>query len=94
MNADATIRAVPAVKAETPLPSGAEDDTNSRAAASAERQARYRLVIEQGPRAGSFVYKTLDRDTGEVVRQFPSEELVQMTQRTDYGIGAVINTTV
>lgn len=94
MNADATIRAVPVIKAETPLPSGADDEANSRAAADAERHARYRLVIEQGPRAGSFVYKTLDRETGEVVRQLPSEEVLKLRQRDDYGAGAVIDTTV
>ena len=94
MNADASVRAVPAVNAETPLQSGADHEANSRAAADAERLARYRLVIEQGSRAGSFVYKTLDRETGEVVRQLPSEEVLKMRQRDDYGVGAVINTTV
>lgn len=94
MNAEQSIRAVPALVAEPSLQSGADHEANSRAAADAERLARYRLVIEQGTRAGSFVYKTLDRETGEVVRQFPSEELVEMTQRNDYGVGTVINTTV
>ena len=94
MNADASVRAVPAVNAETPLQSGADHEANSRAAADAERLARYRLVIEQGSRAGTFVYKTLDRETGEVVQQLPSEEVLKMRQRDDYGVGAVINTTV
>ena len=94
MNADASVRAVPAVNAEAPLQSGADHEANSRAAADVERLARYRLVIEQGPRAGSFVYKTLDRETGEVVRQLPSEEVLTLRQRDDYGVGAVINTTV
>ena len=93
MNADATIRAVAAVKAETPLQSGADHGSGSRNAEDAERQARYRLVIEQGPRAGSFVYKTLDRETGEIVRQMPSEEVLKLRERDDYGVGAVINTT-
>jgi|APLak6261693694_1056211.scaffolds.fasta_scaffold16608_2 flagellar protein FlaG len=93
MNADATIRAVPAVTVETPLQSGADQDARSRTAEDAERQARYRLVIEQGPRAGSFVYKTLDRETGEIVRQMPSEEVLKLRQSDDYGVGAVINTT-
>jgi flagellar protein FlaG len=93
MNADATIRAVPAVNVETPLPSGADQDARSRTAEDADRQARYRLVIEQGPQAGSFVYKTLDRETGEIVRQLPSEEVLKLRQSDDYGVGAVINTT-
>ena len=92
MNADATIRAVPAVSVETPLQSGADQESRSRTAEDAERQARYRLVIEQGPRAGSFVYKTLDRETGEIVRQLPSEEVLKLRQSDDYAVGAVINT--
>ena len=94
MNAEKTIRAVPVLVAEPSLQSGADHEANSRAAADAERLARYRLVIEQGSRTGSFVYKTLDRETGEVVRQLPSEEVLKMRQRDDYGVGAVINTTV
>lgn len=94
MNADATIRAVPAIKADIPLQSESDQQSNSRAGSDAERQARYRLVIEQGPRAGSFVYKTLDRETGEVVQQLPSEEVLKLRERDQYGVGAVINTTV
>lgn len=94
MNADATIRAVQAVAADTALQSSVGDDSNSRGASDAERLARYRLVIEQGPRAGSFVYKTMDRETGEVVRQLPSEEILKLKQSDDYGAGAVIDTTV
>ncbi|TPW03704.1 MAG: flagellar protein FlaG [bacterium] len=94
MNAEKTILAAPVLVAEPSVLSGADREANSRAAADAERQARYRLVIEQGSRAGSFVYKTLDRETGEVVRQLPSEEVMEMRKREDYGVGAVINTTV
>ena len=94
MNAEQTIRVAPALVAKPGLQSGADHEASSRAAEAAERLARYRLVIEQGPRPGSYVYKTLDRETGEVVRQFPSEDLVEMKQRTDYDVGAVINTTV
>lgn len=92
MNADASIRAVPAVIADTALQSGADHEANARGAADVERQARYRLVIEQGARAGSFVYKTLDRETGEVVRQLPSEDVLKLRQSDDYGVGAVIDT--
>lgn len=94
MNADSTIRAVPVVVPDPPTQTGADDDANSRANADAERLARYRLVIEQGPRAGSFVYKTLDRETGEIVRQLPSEEVLKLRENAGYGAGTVINTTV
>jgi len=94
MNADPAIRVVKAVVAETSPQSRAGDDANSRAAAEAERLAQYRLVIEEGPRAGSFVYKTLDRETGEVVRQMPREEVVRLSQQDTYDLGAVIDTTI
>ena len=40
------------------------DFHDSPFAQEAERAARYRLVIEEGPQSGSFIYKTLDRITG------------------------------
>ncbi len=51
-----------------------------------------RLVIEEGPRRGSFVYKTVDRLTGETIRQFPREELVKMSETPGYVAGVVANT--
>ena len=52
----------------------------------------YRLVIEEDEASGSFVYKTLDRRTGEVVNQFPREQMLKMAQDIDYEAGAVITT--
>ena len=51
-----------------------------------------RLVIEEDARSGSFVYKTLDRVTGEVLAQYPREELLRMLSRDDYVAGDVIKT--
>ena len=58
----------------------------------AERAARYRLVIEEGPQSGSFIYKTLDRITGEVVKQLPREQVVDLMQTAQYSAGSVIDT--
>lgn len=58
----------------------------------AESTPDLRLVIEEGPRRGSFVYKTVDRLTGETIRQFPREELVRLSENPDYVAGAVANT--
>ena len=63
-----------------------------KALANIEAAAHYRLLIEEGPRKGSFVYKTLDSQTGEIIRQFPREQLVRLAERPDYDKGAVINT--
>lgn len=68
------------------------DFSHSKAAQEAERAARYRLVIEEGPQRGSFIYKTLDRVTGEVVRQLPREDVIQMMKSGDYASGRVIDT--
>jgi hypothetical protein len=53
-----------------------------------------RLVIEdRGPDAG-FVYKTIDRRTGEVVLQLPREEVLRMREAAGYEAGSVIATRV
>ena len=52
----------------------------------------YRLVIEQGPVQGTFIYKTVDRTTGEIIKQFPREELVKMIDSTAYSTGTVADT--
>lgn len=57
-----------------------------------EQAPQYRLVIEEGPTKGSFVYKTLDRETGEVIRQLPRERLIEMIVSDEYASGSVINT--
>lgn len=64
----------------------------SRFAEEAERAARYRLVIEEGPDAGSFIYKTMDRVTGEVIRQLPREQLIDLVHTPEYSAGSVIDT--
>ena len=58
----------------------------------AERLARYRLVIEEGGAKGVFIYKILDRETGEVVRQLPRDEVARIGGQPSYAAGAVINT--
>lgn len=51
-----------------------------------------RLVIEEGPKRGSFVYKTVDRTTGETIKQYPREQLVKLSEDPFYVAGAVANT--
>lgn len=53
-----------------------------------------RLVIEMDQASGSFVYKTIDRRTGEVVRQLPRAEVLKMRDGAQYEAGAVIKTEV
>jgi flagellar protein FlaG len=69
--------------AEKPEPKASND---------VEGSARYRLLIEEGPAKGSFVYKTLDSVTGEIVRQFPREQVLRLAEANTYDTGSVINT--
>jgi len=63
-----------------------------RPSPSADSSADYRLVIEQDGSTGGFVYKTLNRATGEVVSQFPREEVLRLRDSTHYAAGQVIAT--
>lgn len=54
-------------------------------------QANLRLVIEQDPDSGSFVYKTINRETGEVVLQLPRDELLRLRDHVDYHPGVVVD---
>ena len=54
--------------------------------------ANARLVIEQDQASGAYVYKTLDRITGEVLRQLPREDVLKMLSQARYVAGAVIKT--
>lgn len=57
-------------------------------------QADLRLIIEEDAAVGAYVYKTVDRNTGEVVSQIPREEVLKMRERTDYEVGDVVSTLV
>lgn len=56
-----------------------------------DEQADLRLVIEDDKAAGSYVYKTINSITGEVVSQIPREELLKMREAADYTPGSVID---
>jgi flagellar protein FlaG len=57
-------------------------------------QPDVRLVIEESDHPGSYVYKTLDRRTGEVLQQFPREELLKLREDETYEAGAVVSSRV
>lgn len=50
-----------------------------------------RLVIEHDEASGAFVYKTVDRRTGETLQQFPREEVLRMREVADYESGDVFD---
>lgn len=51
-----------------------------------------RLVIEEDQATGSYVYKTVNRRTGEVVLQLPRTEILRLREETRYAAGSVIRT--
>jgi flagellar protein FlaG len=72
----------------SPSPSAAP-----RGAAPAARlkdPADERLVIEIDQASGSYVYKVVDRATGDVVRQLPRAEVLRLRHESPYAAGAVI----
>ena len=90
-----TIGAIPSVEpvpASPPLPAPVAQGTGTVIAEDAFKLANARLVIEQDKATNQYVYKSLDRVTGEVLRQFPREEVLKMLGRGTYAAGDVIKT--
>jgi len=48
-----------------------------------------RLVIEQDGDTGDYIYKTVDRRTGETLQQFPREEILKLREASGYATGRV-----
>lgn len=59
----------------------------------AEISAQQRLVIEPVS-AHRFVYKVMDTNTGEVIRQLPNEHVEKMITDPSYQQGGLVKTTV
>jgi flagellar protein FlaG len=51
-----------------------------------------RLVIEEDQASGSYVYKTVNRVTGEVLQQFPRDDILKLHAQPNYSAGTVIDT--
>ncbi len=51
-----------------------------------------RLIIEMDQASGSYIYKTINRLTGEVVQQLPRAEVLRLKVESQYSAGSVIKT--
>ncbi len=51
-----------------------------------------RLIIEEDQASGSYVYKTVNRVTGEVLQQLPRADVLKLHQGQGYASGSVIRT--
>lgn len=79
------------VLAKTERPATPPRGAEAKAAAGQD-PVDMRLVIEMDQATGSYVYKTIDRQTGEVLQQLPRDEVLRMRGETDYAAGAVVRT--
>lgn len=52
--------------------------------------ADVRLVIEEDPAHGTYIYKTIDRRTGEVIQSLPRESLLRLSNDEAYSSGALV----
>lgn len=89
----ANISATPDMTFGSPVrPTPSDGPTiEKRPVSPAQDEADLRLVIEEGGVAGSYVYKTVNRITGEVVSQLPREEVLRMRDAARYEVGSVVN---
>jgi flagellar protein FlaG len=69
-------------------------DTGSAAGSVAQGQdpVDMRLVIEEDKATNSYVYKTVNRLTGQVIQQLPREQVLQLREQLDYEAGNVVKT--
>ncbi len=51
-----------------------------------------RLVIEKDTLSGGFIYKSVDRITGKVIKQFPREEVLRAMAALKAAEGLIIDT--
>jgi flagellar protein FlaG len=49
-----------------------------------------RLVIEEDQATGWYMYKTINRHTGEVLLQLPRDELLRLREAARYVVGSLI----
>jgi len=60
-------------------------------ARSAQSHANARLSIEHDDVVGSYIYKIIDSDSGEVMRQFPHEQVLEVMRFFGQKTGVVFD---
>ncbi len=90
-NKVATVAATPdPTYGQSPPIQRPEGGASANRAAPTQDPVDLRLVIEEDAASGSYIYKTVNRLTGEVVMQFPRDDILKMRDQADYEAGAVI----
>jgi uncharacterized FlaG/YvyC family protein len=50
-----------------------------------------KLRIDQDEETGRFIYQSIDKETGEVIRQFPAEELLRFVTLHRDAVGMIVD---
>jgi flagellar protein FlaG len=72
----APLRSAPAASAA--VPAGGPDPADMR------------LVIEEDTASGSYIYKTINRVTGELIQQLPRDQVLKLRDQADYVAGEIV----
>lgn len=75
---------------QKPVPQRPDTRAPVERAAQGPDPADMRLVIEEDKAANSYVYKTINRLTGEVIQQLPREQILKLREETQYEAGDVV----
>lgn len=75
---------------QQPAPPRADPATTAKRAAQSQDPVDMRLVIEEDKATNSYVYKTVNRLTGEVIQQLPREQVLQLHEQLDYEAGDMV----
>jgi flagellar protein FlaG len=82
----------PVVKFNAPdMSAGAVPVPEPRVEATGPQPGDLRLVIEQDEDTKQFIYKTVDRRTGETLQVLPREDVLKLRHAAGYGPGAVFD---
>ena len=75
-------------------PAAPRPDTGKTTASAAQGPdpVDLRLVIEEDKASNSYVYKTVNRLTGEVIQQLPRDTVLKLREQLDYESGDVVRT--
>jgi flagellar protein FlaG len=75
-------------KAHEPRP---DTVSSAKRAAQSQDPVDMRLVIEEDKASNSYVYKTVNRLTGEVIQQLPRDQVLKLREQLDYEAGDVVS---
>ncbi|MAP95423.1 MAG: hypothetical protein CMK07_10770 [Ponticaulis sp.] len=77
-------------------PDASEDNRAALETAISERsnEPKGRLVIERDQDTGKFIQKMVDPETGDVIRQWPEEQFIELAKQMGEAYGLMIDVNV